>query len=251
MFGKKKQSQEFKEKEAKLQKQLEEAKQTKDELSELAAQELRSPLVRLQKLIQTTLDNSSDAKLLKETLEKTLAEVTDYKSVIDDLYIIARTNLYKEFNLFVPIDLTQATKEVAEKFINQAKEKEITLNLNLDTTFTHPAHATYYRKMIFLLMDNALKFTPKGGTVQVSLVRDKNYLVLLIEDTGPGMEPEEISKALKRFHRLEKSRREGIAGYGLGLSIAQWIARLHQTDLDVTSMTDKGSKFQVRFSLKN
>jgi len=251
MFGKKKLKQQIEKVESEWKARLEASERSADELSELAAQELRTPLVRMQKLLQESLENSHKAEELKSTLQNLLTELSEYKSVIDELFIITRTNLYKEPGLFVPIDLTQATKEVAEKFVEKAKAKEIDYQLSLDETFTHPAHPTYYRKMVSILIDNAIKYTPNKGTVHISLHREKNNLVLLVEDTGYGMEPQEVSKALKRFHRLERSRREGIAGHGLGLSIAQWIARLHQTDLDISSMTGKGSRFQVLFSLKN
>jgi len=251
MFGKKKLSQEYQKKEAQWKKRLEAAEKSADALSELAAQELRTPLIKLQKLLQASIDNSSSTEELNSVIKSAIKEISAYKSVIDDLHIISRTDTYKEPNLFVPIDLTAAVREVAERFRPKAEEKQITFKTFLDETFSYAAHPTYFRKMVAIIIDNAIKYTPEKGTVQISLKREKNNLILLIEDTGYGMEPAEISKALKRFHRLERSRREGIAGFGLGLSIAQWIAKLHGTNLDVTSMTDKGSRFQVLFSLEN
>lgn len=251
IFGKSKRLKEYEQIEAELKAQLNTAKKAADELSELAAQELRTPLIKLQKLLSASLENPVKAEELKVVIQTALNEIASYKSVIDDLHIISRTDTYKEPNLFVPINLTEAVREVAERFRPEAEKKHIVFNTELEETFSHPAHPAYIRKMISLLLDNAVKYTPEKGTIRISLKREKNHLILLIEDTGYGMEPEEISKALKRFHRLERSRREGIAGFGLGLSIAQWIARLHGTDLDVSSMTDKGTKFQIRFPLHN
>lgn len=250
MFGKKKHLQQFKQQEKEWQKKLTSAEAIADEQSELVAKELRTPLVKLQRLLQESVNNNTSETQFKETVEKTLTEITDYKNVIDAIFSITRANLYKEAGLFVPIDITKATQEVANQFQSTAKEKGLSFILDFDPNLTYPAHPTYFRKMISFLIDNAIKYT-KQGQVQLSLKRVKNDIVLLIEDTGHGMEPEQISKALKRFYRTEKSRKENISGHGLGLNLAQWIARLHGADLEVTSMTDKGTSMVIRFPLNS
>ena len=250
MFGKKKRVQELKVKEAGLQQRLREAELFADVQSELVAKELRTPLVKLQRELQSALGQDASSEDLKKTLQHALAEVSEYKKVIDDIFLITRANLYKEPGLFVPINIAEATAEVAHLFQEAAKKKGIQLFQDLEANLTYPAHPTYFRKMVSLLIDNAIKYTQKGS-IKVSLKRLKNEIVLVIEDTGVGMEPEQVSKAFKRFYRLEKSRQESVSGHGLGLSLAQWIARLHGTDLEVTSMTDKGTTLVVRFSLKS
>ncbi len=245
MFGKKKLIQEWEQKEADWKKQLQEADNLANEQSELAAKELRVPLVKLQRSLQEALKNNSSSQ---ETIEQTLSEITEYKKVIDDIFSITRANLYKEAGLFVPIDISEAIDQVASQFTSIAKEKNLIFSIDIEAGLTYPAHPTYFRKMISLLIDNALKCTKKG-TISLSLKRVKNNMFFILEDTGIGMKSEEVSKAFKRFYRTEKSRQENISGHGIGLNLAQWIARLHTTDLEVTSMTDKGTTFVIRFPL--
>lgn len=248
LFGKKKKS----ERERARREELAAAAERRlDELTEMAARELRAPLVRMQKLLQESLAPARDAEKTRGALENLLGEIVEYKKVIDDLFIIARTNLYKEPGLFVPIDLSAATREAAEKFREPAAAKKIAFDLDIQENLTFPAHAPYYRKLVGILLDNAVKYTPEGGRVALSLKREKNKLALLVQDTGEGMTEEEIPKALQRFHRLEKSRRDGIPGHGLGLTIAQWIAGLHQGKFEITSMSGKGTRVRVELSLEN
>lgn len=250
MFGKKKRQKEWENREADLKSELEACERRVDKLSEMASQELRSPLVRMQKLLQDELAGSPTTEEMKATLNHLLQEISDYKKVIDEIFIINRTDVYKERGLFVPIDLSTAIDEVCDKFKTEAARKNLTFRCDTEEKSTYPAHPTYFRKLVSLLLDNAIKYTPEGGKVFVSLKRSNNHLILRVEDTGFGMEEEEIPKALQRFYRLEKARKDGIPGHGLGLSIAQWIAALHEAKFEVTSLVGKGSKFQITFSLE-
>jgi signal transduction histidine kinase len=94
------------------------------------------------------------------------------------------------------------------------------------------------------LLDNAIKYTPDGGTVQVSVHPENNHSVAItVKDTGTGISDRDISRIFERFYRCDPSRSE--AGIGLGLSFARAIARAHGGDITVASQPDQGSTFTI------
>jgi heavy metal sensor kinase len=107
------------------------------------------------------------------------------------------------------------------------------------------------KQLIINLADNAIRYTPPGGQVRLSLKRVDGWAQLCVSDSGPGIPPEHLPHIFERFYRVDKarSRRETGAvsgGAGLGLSIAQWIAQSHGGQIDVQSETGKGTRFTVR-----
>jgi len=107
--------------------------------------------------------------------------------------------------------------------------------------------------LVMILVDNAIKFTPAGGRVDVSIGVQAGAPVVTVTDTGPGIAASELPHIFERFYRSDRARtREGqesaaAGGAGLGLSIAQWIADAHQAVLSVRSRPGEGTTFTVRF----
>ena len=110
-------------------------------------------------------------------------------------------------------------------------------------------------KQLFLnLVDNALKYTPAGGEVILSLRREtqgtgQGWACVHVADTGKGIPQEELPHIFERFYRVDRARSPGQGGTGLGLSIAQWIAQAHGGSIQAQSQVDKGSVFVVRLPL--
>jgi signal transduction histidine kinase len=102
-------------------------------------------------------------------------------------------------------------------------------------------------KQVFLnLVANAIQYTPAGGEVFLSLARTGDTAKLIIRDTGPGIPAEDLPYIFERFYRAEKSRtRSGTPGFGLGLSIAQWIVEQHGGKIEVSSQEGRGTTFAV------
>jgi signal transduction histidine kinase len=106
------------------------------------------------------------------------------------------------------------------------------------------------RRLIMNLLDNAIKYTPAGGTVFVKLVCNASEAKIIVEDTGIGIPSESIPKVFERFFRLDEARSRAEGGSGLGLAIAKWVAIAHKGSIDLTSIPDQGSKFVVTLPLK-
>lgn len=99
------------------------------------------------------------------------------------------------------------------------------------------------RQLVLILLDNALKYTPAGGSVTLSTVNEMRAVRLIVEDTGIGMRESDIANAFDRFYQADRARHSG--GFGLGLSIAKWIVEAHSADLDITSAPDRGTTVSV------
>ena len=100
------------------------------------------------------------------------------------------------------------------------------------------------RQLILILLDNALKYTPAGGSVTVGTASELRGVRLIVKDTGIGMREADIAGAFDRFYQADRARRSG--GFGLGLSIAKWIVEAHGASLDIKSAPDQGTTVTVR-----
>ena len=102
------------------------------------------------------------------------------------------------------------------------------------------------KQVLINLIANAIKFTPAGGEVFLSLGRSGDHAKLIVRDTGPGIPAEDLPYIFERFYRAEKSRtRSGTSGFGLGLSIAHWIVEQHGGKIEANSQEGKGTTFAV------
>jgi len=98
---------------------------------------------------------------------------------------------------------------------------------------------------IYNILDNAIKYTPEDGDVNIDLLRDQKSIVLSIEDNGPGIAPEDMERVFERFYRVDNSRTRETGGTGLGLSIADDAVKVHNGHIEVASEIDKGTKFII------
>ena len=107
------------------------------------------------------------------------------------------------------------------------------------------------RQMLLNLIDNAVKYTPEGGRIWLSLEREGGYAKISVRDTGIGIPKEEVPKIFERFYRVDKARSRRMGGSGLGLSIVKWIVEAHKGRIEVESELGKGSCFTVWLPAKD
>jgi len=105
------------------------------------------------------------------------------------------------------------------------------------------------KQLLLILVDNAIKYTPEGGRVQLAMRTEPGAAVVTVADTGIGIDPEDIPHLFERFYRADKARSRDLGGTGLGLSIAKWIAESHGGHISVESTVGQGSTFTLRLPL--
>jgi len=111
--------------------------------------------------------------------------------------------------------------------------------------------ASSLRRLFLILIDNAVKYTPASGQVEVSLQRNDGYAVAEVRDTGIGIAETDLPNVFERFYRADKARSRESGGVGLGLSIGRWIAEVHAGTIEVHSAPGRGSTFQIRLPITN
>jgi heavy metal sensor kinase len=213
-----------------------------------ASHELRMPLTVIRSIGEVTLRHDREKKEYKETLESILEEVEELTKLVDDLLFLSRADFKKAKLNLEEVKLDEILKELTEQFKLIAKEK----NLNLEFSNSYPvkikADGAKLRQLFINLLDNAIKYTPSGGKIDVYFEKDDKNIVIAIKDTGIGIPEDKIGKIFDRFYQVDKSRSEN-KGSGLGLSIAKWIVEAHKGRIEVESIPGKGSIFTVLLPL--
>jgi signal transduction histidine kinase len=211
-----------------------------------ASHELRTPLT----VIQTNLDvvMSDDQGAVADNgvwLDNAYSETRVMAKLIDQLLILAKADANEEKLDISEFSLSEVVENVCQNMEAIAEKKGIDFHMNIEDGFKIKADYDKIRRLIVILVDNAVKYTEKGS-VTVNLFADKNKKkIFTVEDTGIGIAKKDLDRIFDRFYRADKARhREG--GTGLGLSIAKWIADVHKFTLTVESTINVGTKFTVK-----
>lgn len=211
-----------------------------------ASHELRAPISLIRTTAEVTLQSERPASEYRKALEEILEESERTSQVVDSLMLLARTDSSKEILDLVPIDAREVIRGAIEQGEKLARNRRLTFTVNVQREpLLIRADADALRRALFILIDNALKYTPEGGTVTVGLERRDGYAVASVSDTGIGIARQDIPLVFDRFWRADKARSREEGGAGLGLSIAKWIVDTHGGSIEVESEIDKGSTFRV------
>jgi signal transduction histidine kinase len=174
------------------------------------------------------------------------------KRLIDDVLFLARTDAAKLPSSAQGSDLVfldQILQVLVERFESQAQLKGIDLQVQLPTNLPVKGNANQLERLFSNLVENAIKYTNTDGKVKISTKRTKNSLIVLIEDTGIGIPSEYLPFIFHRFWRAEQAQSHDKDGFGVGLAIAQTIAKQHGGKITVESQPGVGSCFQVHLPL--
>jgi len=165
--------------------------------------------------------------------------------IIDQLLSLARADSEKEPLSFEELNLGELLKESSSDLEVLCRHKGLDLQLAQVDDSVVKGDRLRLRVLFLNLLDNAIRYTPGGGTVSVSLRREGQMAVVSISDTGPGIPAADLPHIFERFYRVDKARSRTEGGSGLGLSIAQYIAEVHGGRIEAESEPGKGSTFRV------
>ena len=209
-----------------------------------ASHELRTPIA----VIQGYADmlnrwGKEDPQILQEGIDAISLEAKTMKDLVQDLLFLARHDkktLMMEMSVFEPLELLMEMKKEAEMVYPQdqfvlepAEHVQIKADRNM------------VKQVMRILMDNAIKYTPSGGTITMGIQKGSHGAILTMQDTGDGIAPEDLPHIFDRFYRADKARKAESGGHGLGLSIARIIVVAHGGKIRVRSKVGEGSVFMV------
>src|SRR5205823_92857 len=144
-----------------------------------------------------------------------------------------------------PVDLARVAGEVTETMRPLADAKSQRLTVSANAPAIVQGDPVRLRHVVYNLVDNAIKYTPPGGTVNISVAALDHKVRLTVEDNGIGIPPEHVPHVFDRFYRVDKARNRAEGGAGLGLSIVQSIVSAHGGTIELSSLPDRGTTFAV------
>jgi len=214
------------------------------EMSDNIAHDLRSPITRIRGIAEVTLTDGKSMDEYENMAASTIEECDRLLDMINTMLMISKTESGVDKLSFERIDLANLVREACELFEPTAEDKSVTLSCEVPQKSHLVGDNRTIQRMLSNLLDNAIKYTPSGGTVSVSVSEnDERNIVITVKDTGIGISPNDLPRIFDRFYRCDQSRTT--LGIGLGLSLARAIARAHGGDITVTSLLNQGSIFTV------
>jgi heavy metal sensor kinase len=216
-----------------------------------ASHELRAPVSLIRTTAEVALQRKDrTAEEYFEALREILEESERTSQVVDSLMLLARADSGKETLECAQADACAIVREAADQ------GEKLARNSGLEFTACLPggpvpiqADSNALRRALLILIDNAVKYTPRGGSVKVNLETSQDFAVASVSDTGIGISKPDVAHIFDRFWRADKARSREQGGAGLGLSIAKWIVEMHRGSIDVESQPGKGSTFYARLPL--
>lgn len=212
-----------------------------------AAHELRSPLAALRLQVQG-LQRARDEATRELALERLLAGIDRATRLVEQLLLLARQQAsVSSGEPAQPVGLTDLARAALADAAVQAHQRRIDLGLAQADAGEMPGHPDALRILLRNLLDNAIRYTPEGGRVDVSVQREADALLLSVDDSGPGIAEADRLRVFDRFYRVQGAP---AGGSGLGLAIVQAIAQLHGAALTLSSAPALGGlRVQLRFPL--
>ncbi|MDD5190598.1 MAG: ATP-binding protein [Dehalococcoidales bacterium] len=213
-----------------------------------ASHELRTPLAIIHGESTLALKKPRNQTEYRRALEVIAKETAHMSSVVDRLLFLARDTSMQQLCL-ENLDLQTLLIELSQDADVLAENKNIKITLSALPTPRINGDRVLIKELFLNLLDNAIRFTPAGGEVKISLDTVGHFVRVQIQDTGIGIPPDEITNIFKRFYRVNKAHPREESGVGLGLAICERIIELHKGKITVESEEGKGSLFSIYFPM--
>ena len=213
------------------------------------AHELRTPLMSASGYLQLLQKGAMSGGQLQTAVDTVDRNVRQIVTLVNDILFLQEMDLV--LSEFQPVDLGEVSRNVAEKYKGKAADKKIALTLRGSQNLpTIPGDARSLERALMALVDNALKFSPHGGDVEIQIESTREKLLVMVRDQGIGIAPEALPRIFDRFYHIERHNNDLYSGIGLGLAIARQVIEQHNGALEVSSTPGKGSVFTMTFKRK-
>ena len=224
-----------------------------------ASHQLKTPLSILRGELDILIRKSRSAEETQAFLQSASQEIDSLSHVVESMLVLARIDSGAGTMETRPVRLDEIALEAVSRLERLARTKEIRLRLNLaqapelqsgsDPRFETRGDPELLKTLLQNLLENAIKYSPEGSLVEIEILEELTELVMTVRDQGPGIPVDKLPKIFDRFYRENSTETSSLKGFGLGLPIAQTIAKAHQTQITVESRADgiaTGTEFRVR-----
>lgn len=215
-----------------------------------ASHELRNPVSFVRTTAELALRSREADPASRRAFKEIVTECGKANRLLEDMLTLARADTGHSRLAFEPVDLMEALRAFGQKGSILAGQRGHTLTIDFDAD----RHATVLgdyaslQRLLWILLDNATKFTPSPGSIRMKVAVEDHQAVVTVEDNGIGISAADLPHIFDRFYRADKSRSQ-VEGAGLGLSIAQWISNVHGASISAESREEQGSVFRIAFAL--
>jgi heavy metal sensor kinase len=216
-----------------------------------ASHELRTPISLIRTEAEIALRRSRGDAEYREALRHILLEAERTSALVEALLSLARADSGRETLRIASTDLSTIVREVSEQWRELMAARNLTFTCEVtDEEITVLGDRNALQRLLTVLLDNAAKYTPAPGTVELHLELSGELAAIRVSDSGIGIALEDQPKIFDRFYRADKARSRNLEGAGIGLAIAQWIVQQHKGSITVQSSPSKGSTFLVQLPLQ-
>lgn len=213
-----------------------------------ASHELKTPLTIMNTNVDILLAEQKNSKWLKYIK----SEVTRMTKLTHDLLYLASVSETDQINMAKSsVDVSEAVESIMLGIEALAFEKEVDLVYDIKTNKKTEFNSEEFHQLIMILLDNAIKYTPKKGHIDLNVYEKNKHIYVSIKNTGSGIDPKDLDKIFDRFYKTDKSRVYTSNSFGLGLSIAQSICEHNEAKLTCDSKLDEYTEFEIKLKISN
>jgi heavy metal sensor kinase len=211
-----------------------------------ASHELRGPLSFVRTVAEVALRNPNADKVSRQAFQDIVDEAAKAATLLENMLTLARADAEGSEKAMRVLNLTAIVEEACERVRPIAFDRHLALSVSMDAARPVMVLGDFsaLRRLLWILLDNALKYTHTPGRIEVTLRSANDWATVLVSDTGAGIAEADLPRIFDRFYRADPSRSE-IEGSGLGLAIAKWIAEMHHAKLTVASEVSRGTVFEL------
>jgi heavy metal sensor kinase len=228
---------------------LEKAFARQKELTGDASHELRAPLAVIQAEATLALQKERDAGSYQKSLDIIVSESEQMSTLIGQLLFLARADSGNEWANLEVLDLAPFLEDLSTVMEPLCADKQLNLGIDRLESVHIKGDRNLLRRVILNLLRNAIQYTPEGGDIKLSVIKNEEMALLSVTDNGIGIAEEDLSQIFERFYRVDKARSRESGSSGLGLAICKHIVDLHQGKIEVISQLGQGTCFVVKLPL--
>jgi heavy metal sensor kinase len=214
-----------------------------------ASHELRTPLAALRGEMESVVEQARTSPELSDRAGSVLEEVDRLAKIVDALFAISRLDAGESQQEWERFDLAPLAASTTEQMSLLAEDKKIAVACNAEGKVSVDGDRARIKQVVVNLLDNAIKYTPPGRTINLNVHARGGKAVLEVVDTGMGIPESALPHIFERFYRVDQARSRDAGGAGLGLAIVKSICAAHGGKVEVESVEGKGSRFRVELPL--